>query len=84
MSGNCETRVQSRVVAEKEKKGGGGEEVITREGKPFLLVCDICGDDAGQLFDEFYEAVEYKKSNGWKSQKNAKGEWEDVCSECQD
>lgn len=30
----------------------------------YFLVCDICGD-----------AVDYKKENGWKSQKH-KGEWE--------
>lgn len=48
----------------------------------FSLYCDICGEEADGMFDEFYEAVEYKKSNGWRSQKNNKGEWEDVCPNC--
>ena len=47
------------------------------------LVCDICGESAGRVFMAFTDAVNYKKPNGWKSQKRD-GEWEDVCPECQD
>ena len=46
------------------------------------LICDICGHlECGH--EDFDEAVEYKKENGWKSEKY-KGEWEDVCPECQE
>ena len=48
----------------------------------YTLTCDICGEDAPESFSNFYEAVQYKKQNGWKSQKY-RGEWEDVCPECQ-
>jgi len=44
----------------------------------FVLICDICGEEAPDSFDFFNQAVEYKKENGWKSQY-----WEDICPECQ-
>lgn len=49
----------------------------------YTLTCDICGEKALETFEEFNEAVQYKKDNGWKSQKY-KGEWEDVCPDCQE
>ncbi len=49
----------------------------------YSLTCDICGSEADETFFEFYDAVEYKKQNGWRSQKH-RGEWEDVCPECQE
>ena len=55
---------------------------IEKEGSKYYLYCDICGEEAEEFFG-FYEAVQYKKQNGWKSQKY-KGEWEDVCPECQE
>lgn len=48
----------------------------------YHLACDICGEEADRDFTDFYDAVAYKKENGWKSQKY-KGEWEDACPECQ-
>ncbi len=54
---------------------------IEREGQSFSLYCDVCGREAEETFFEFDEAVEYKKQNGWRSQRR-KGEWEDVCPEC--
>jgi Fe2+ or Zn2+ uptake regulation protein len=46
------------------------------------LICDICGHlEYGH--EDFDEAVECKKENGWKSEKY-RGEWEDVCPECQE
>jgi len=56
---------------------------IQKEDGFYCLYCDICGEEAEKRFFDFYEAVQYKKQNGWKSQKN-KGEWEDVCPECQE
>jgi Fe2+ or Zn2+ uptake regulation protein len=49
----------------------------------YTLTCDLCGEEAFETFEEFHEAVQYKKDEGWKSQKH-KGEWEDVCPECQE
>ena len=50
--------------------------------KSYLIVCDICGE-ATDGFEDFHEAVMYKKDNGWISEQY-KGEWEDVCPECQE
>ena len=49
----------------------------------YFLYCDVCGEEESGMFDSFYDAVEYKKINGWKSQKR-NSEWEDVCPECQE
>lgn len=56
---------------------------IEREGDMYFLYCDVCGEAADSDFFKFDDAVEYKKSNGWKSRKYG-GEWEDVCPECQE
>ncbi len=47
----------------------------------YALVCDHCGDEAGH-FDDFQEAVEEKRRYGFKSF-NTDGEWQDLCSDCQ-
>jgi hypothetical protein len=49
----------------------------------YHLSCDICGEKLFKVFPEFQDAVNYKKANGWKSQKY-RGEWEDVCPDCQE
>lgn len=54
---------------------------IEKEGYLYCLYCDICGEKADESFDEFMDAVNYKKREGWRSQKH-RGEWEDVCPEC--
>ena len=48
----------------------------------YHLICDICGDTATGL-DDFDEAVEYAKENGWKTEKY-NGAWENYCPECQE
>lgn len=45
------------------------------------LTCDVCGEDASEEFFEFSDAVNHKRSEGWKSQKK-NGEWQDVCPDC--
>lgn len=50
--------------------------------KGYELICDICGDTVEGL-DDFDEAVEYKKENGWVSE-ISEDEWEDICPECQE
>ena len=62
---------------------GAQEAMICKIGDRYILACDICGTEDNKTFYDFYDAVEYKKENGWKSQKY-KGEWEDVCPECQE
>lgn len=53
-------------------------------GKYYSLSCDVCCEVImHKRFDNFDDAVQYKKDNGWKSQKN-NGEWEDICPECQE
>ena len=46
------------------------------------LICDICGDETDGFLD-FENVVAHKKETGWKSEKY-KGEWEDICPECQE
>lgn len=50
----------------------------------YEISCDECGEETTERFDDFYEAVEWKKENdeGWGSRKNAAGVWEDLCPEC--
>ncbi|NLK98123.1 MAG: hypothetical protein GX272_08615 [Epulopiscium sp.] len=57
--------------------------MITRHDSLFHLICDICGEKADEYFLIFNDAVQYKKNNGWKSQKR-NGEWEEICPNCQD
>ena len=47
----------------------------------YTVYCDVCGEEAEEVFDTFMDTVEYKKANGWKSQRR-NGEWEDVCPSC--
>lgn len=48
----------------------------------YNLYCDICGI-LKMAFETFYDAVDYKKENGWISEKH-KDEWQDICQECQE
>lgn len=57
--------------------------MIDKSDGIYFLTCDICGEQADEPFFEFDHAVDYKKENGWKSQKH-RGEWEDVCPDCQE
>ena len=46
------------------------------------LICDICGEEIDGFLG-FEDAVAHKRSEGWKSEKY-RGEWEDICPECQE
>jgi hypothetical protein len=50
----------------------------------FRLVCDCCGDEADEQFENFYEAVDYKKDgdNGWRTVKDKDGDWNELCPAC--
>ncbi len=54
--------------------------MIENEYLKVILSCDICGES--ETFDDFYEAVKYKKENGWTSRRED-GEWQDFCPDCQ-
>ena len=47
---------------------------IEKDYDIYIAVCDICGDDIGP-FEDFYDAVDAKKAAGWRSRKDAHGEW---------
>ncbi|MTI95210.1 MAG: hypothetical protein FH749_06935 [Firmicutes bacterium] len=49
----------------------------------YFLTCDVCGEEPPEIFNDFDDAVDYKKANGWQSKKR-NGEWEDICPDCQD
>ena len=53
--------------------------MIEKHGNRYELQCDYCCDN--EEFDNFYDAVNHKKANGWKSE-NIKDEWFDKCPEC--
>ncbi len=52
----------------------------------YYLICDICEDESEAIgFLEFDEAVEYKKDNGWQSERDwISDEWIDICPDCQE
>jgi hypothetical protein len=57
--------------------------MIEREYGTFHLCCDFCGEEPDEIFDEFQDAVNYKKNHDWESRK-IKGTWFDVCPDCTD
>ena len=48
----------------------------------YTLTCDYCGEMCDENFNEFTEAVEYKKEYGWKSVKDKNDDWQELCPEC--
>lgn len=54
--------------------------MIEREGSGYILRCDYCSNYVDDL-EDFARAVEYKKANGWVSNK-IDNEWFDMCPEC--
>jgi hypothetical protein len=54
--------------------------MIEREGWNFRLICDHC-EDYKDGFEEFEDAVSYKKRNGWKSVRGRTG-WFEFCPRC--
>lgn len=55
--------------------------MIIKNGRKYLLQCDYCSNYV-EDFEEFIEAVGYKKANGWKAIRIGT-EWIDKCPECQ-
>jgi hypothetical protein len=50
----------------------------------YVLICDHCGEEADGLFDNFQDAVTYKKDadNGWRTIKDKYGDWCELCPAC--
>lgn len=48
----------------------------------YSITCDVCCREYYEQFFDFYEAIEAKKRAGWKSRKDADGNWIDVCDKC--
>jgi hypothetical protein len=57
--------------------------MIERHYGKYTLICDVCCKEVDEEFDDFQDAVDYKKFADWRS-KNINGEWVDVCLDCQD
>lgn len=56
--------------------------MIERVRNKYELQCDYCSNYVDE-FEDFQEAVDYKKANNWKSV-NINGEWTDKCPNCED
>lgn len=56
---------------------------IMRAGNFFELICDVCGEECGEQFYNFQEAVDHKKANNWQAKKYGT-DWVDSCPDCQD
>jgi hypothetical protein len=59
--------------------------MIDKTGRDsFMLSCDHCGDECDELFENFQEAVDYKKDrdNNWRTIKDTNNEWCDLCPAC--
>lgn len=52
----------------------------------YHLICDICEEEAECDFANFDEAVDYKISHGWRTQRDfiEQDEWIDICPDCQE
>jgi hypothetical protein len=50
----------------------------------YNLICDMCGEEADMIFEGFMDAVAWKRErgNGWRSVKDANGDWQDLCTSC--
>lgn len=56
--------------------------MIEKINNTYKIICDSCGEIFEDDFDTFYDAVGYKKLEGWKSVKVAESKWNEICSDC--
>ena len=56
--------------------------MIEKVSQFYSLTCDNCGEEVDEQFETFYEAVDYKKDNGWVSVKDKYGDWCELCPYC--
>lgn len=51
----------------------------------FVADCDHCGTESLDTDEtEFYATIDKMKREGWRIQKDSRGDWEHVCPCCQD
>lgn len=63
------------MSSERVKEGIRGRRVV-------VFTCDECGDTFDTGREDFKEAVQAIKDDGWKFKKGDDGEWEHNCSQC--
>ena len=56
--------------------------MLQRIHNNFNVQCDICGEDETFYTDDFYQALDEIKDNGWWPT-NVSGQWEHHCYNCQ-
>lgn len=56
--------------------------MIDKQYSRYELTCDVCGTQSETNFDDFQEAVNFKKSEHWKSKK-IDDIWIDICPDCE-
>ncbi len=56
--------------------------MIEKINNTYKIICDSCGEIFADDFDTFYDAVEFKRSNGWRSIKRSGDNWDEICSDC--
>ena len=55
--------------------------MIDRQYGLYTVACDACGKELDGEYEEFADAVDGVKANGWKTVNNC-GMWENYCPEC--
>lgn len=48
----------------------------------FTPICDYCEQEL-PAEESFQDAVDAKRRAGWRARKDERGEWEDMCPDCQ-
>jgi hypothetical protein len=57
--------------------------LIEKLNNEFVVTCDYCEDEFNTGYDDFFNAIEYVKNQGWKIVKDIKqDEWYHYCGEC--
>jgi ssDNA-binding Zn-finger/Zn-ribbon topoisomerase 1 len=56
--------------------------MIEKINNTYKIICNSCGEIFEEEFDTFYDAVNYKKSNGWRSVKVSEDNWNEICPDC--
>jgi len=55
--------------------------MISKEYGKCILSCDICGEQTGEEYESFQDALDAREDFGWKI-KRVEGEWLDICPDC--
>jgi hypothetical protein len=58
--------------------------IVKTDRDEFVLSCDNCGDECDEVFEDFYDAVDYKNEpdNGWRTIKDKNSDWCELCPAC--